>query len=117
MKLILAASVVVSFGILLYSRTPVSPQSIHEPRPPGMKGPRLIEIGTIGTLRIGAPVYFRTNVTACGVIRGHEASHSFGDGSAAPAVLIEWKDGKRAWIKRQVMQHALVPDEESTGLR
>src|SRR5262249_21231748 len=95
-------------SILLYSGTPVQSQSVHQPLAAPANNGHLAQIGRSANLQDGARIFFRTNFTACGILRAHSPNHEFVDGSSAPALLVEWNGGKQEWLKSKSMAHAWV---------
>jgi hypothetical protein len=94
--------------VVLYSRTPAASQQVHEPLRSNLSNGHLEQIGLGNELHDGARIYFRTNFTACAILRDHSQAHEFPDGSTASAILVEWNDGKQQWVNRKSMKHAWV---------
>ena len=113
MKIVLILCATITAAFLMYVRTPVADQHVHEPVADVQSGGAFQRIGLSNRLTIGTSIYFRTNFTSCGRVRAQSKNHRYPDGATTPSLLIQWNDGNQEWVKRKSIAQAWIQSKQA----
>jgi hypothetical protein len=115
MKAFLVLLVIAALFLRLAVEKAPAAQRIHEPLSEGTLHLALRKIGHRAPMETGAPIIFRTNYSAAGVVKGFNPSFRFDDGEIASAVLVRWNHGLIKWVKREQLCDAYTTEAATSA--
>lgn len=117
-KVILAMllAVILLFGFVIPSPEGEVQRSAEFPADDSAAGSAgKVPVAEVNSLPVGARLYHRLSQGPLGIVAATDPAREFDDGEIVPAVLVEFKDGTRFWLRHEKVKQLLTERVQPKG--